>query len=116
MNVLVAPLEVVNDSLICQLLLDDEDVLEEVDDPLLDVKVVELSNHCLLILQISLILVNQCIPLINDVSDVVKDGAVCAHVELGQLLGQVLVLFLLLLQFVVHVLNLNIIALQFADD
>ena len=36
MNVLVAPFEVVDDALICQLLLDNENVLEEVDDALGD--------------------------------------------------------------------------------
>ena len=49
-DVLVAPLEVVNDPLVCQLLLHDEDVLKEVDDSLIDVEVVKFGNHRLLIL------------------------------------------------------------------
>ena len=60
-DVLVAPLEVVNDALVRQLLLDNEDVLEEVDDALLDVEVVELGNHRLLILQVLLILLSNLI-------------------------------------------------------
>lgn len=49
-DVLVAPLEVVDDSLVGQLLLQNEDVLEEIQDALLDIKVVEFCNHGLLIL------------------------------------------------------------------
>jgi len=116
MNVLVAPFEVVDDALICQLLLDDENVLEEVDDPLLDVEVVELRDHCLLVLQISLILVDERISLIDDVSDVVEDCTVRAHVQLGKLLRQVLVFLFLLLQLVVHVLDLDVIPLQLTNN
>lgn len=49
-DVLVTPLEVVDDSLVGQLLLQNEDVLEEIQDALLDIKVVEFCNHGLLIL------------------------------------------------------------------
>jgi hypothetical protein len=49
-DVLVTPLEVVDDSLVGQLLLQNEDVLEEIKDALLDIKVVEFCNHGLLIL------------------------------------------------------------------
>jgi hypothetical protein len=49
-DVLVTPLEVVDDSLVSQLLLQNEDVLEEIQDALLDIKVVEFCNHGLLIL------------------------------------------------------------------
>jgi len=116
MNILVAPFKVVDDALICQLLLDDENVLEEVDDPLLDVEVVELRDHCLLVLQISLILVDERISLIDDVSDVVEDCTVRAHVQLGKLLRQVLVFLFLLLQLVVHVLDLDVIPLQLTNN
>jgi hypothetical protein len=49
-NILIAPLKVMNNPLICQLFFDYENVLEEVDDPLLDVKVIEFGDHSLLIL------------------------------------------------------------------
>ena len=73
MNVFVTPLKVMNDSLISELFLYDEDVLEKVNDSFLYVKVVELCNHSLLILQVFLILINECVPLINDTADVIKD-------------------------------------------
>ena len=64
MNIFVPPFEVVDDPFVSELFLDNEDVLEEVYDPLLDIEVVKLSNHGLLVLQILLILVDQGIPLI----------------------------------------------------
>ena len=71
-DIFVAPLKVVDDALIRQLLLHDEDVLEEVDDSFVDVKVVELGNHRLLVLQISLVLINQSVALVDDRSDVIE--------------------------------------------
>jgi hypothetical protein len=49
-----------------------KNVLEEVDDALVDIKVVKLSNHSLLILQVSFVGVNQSVALVDDRSDVVK--------------------------------------------
>jgi hypothetical protein len=72
MNVLVAPLEVVDNSFVGKLLLNYKNVLEEVDDALVDIKVVKLSNHSLLILQVSFVGVNQSVALVDDRSDVVK--------------------------------------------
>ena len=57
-NILVAPLKVMNNPFIRKLLLNNEDVLEKVNDSLFDIKVVKLGYHRLLILQISLISVN----------------------------------------------------------
>lgn len=57
-DIFVAPLEVVDDPLVGQLLLQNEDVLEEIQDALLDIKVVEFCYHGLLIFQIFLVLVN----------------------------------------------------------
>jgi hypothetical protein len=48
-NVFVAPFEVVDDSLVCELLFDDKQILEKLDDSLVYVKMVELGDHCLLI-------------------------------------------------------------------
>jgi hypothetical protein len=66
--------------LVRQLLLDNEDVLEEINDTLFDVKMVELSDHCLLVFQVPLVLVDECIPFVDHVSDIVKHRAVCAHI------------------------------------
>jgi hypothetical protein len=49
-DVFVAPLEVVDDSFVGKLLLQNENVLEEIEDALLDIKVVEFCYHSLLIL------------------------------------------------------------------
>ena len=65
MDVLVTPLEVMDDALISELLLNNEDVLEEVNDSLFDVEMVELSDHSLLVLKVFLVGVNQSVPLIN---------------------------------------------------
>jgi hypothetical protein len=64
-NILVAPLEVMDNALISKLLLDDEKVLEEVYDALVDVEVVELSDHCLLVLEVLFVSVNEGVPLVN---------------------------------------------------
>jgi len=80
-DVLVSPLEVMDDSFVGQLLFDNENVLEKVDYSFLDVKVIELRYHGLLILQIALILVDQCISFINHVSNVIKYCAVSATIE-----------------------------------
>lgn len=111
-DVLVTPLEVVDDSLVGQLLLQYEDVLEEIQDALLDIKVVEFSYHSLLILQIFLVLVNQGVSLIYHTSDVVEDGGVSASrrfFECSKLVLQSLVLTLLPHQLVIHVADLTII-------
>ena len=115
-DVLITPLEVVDDALVRQLLLHDENVLEEVDDPLLDIKMIKLGNHRLLIFQIALVLIDQRISLIDHVPDIVKNGRIGAHVQLGKLVRQILVFFLLLLQLVVHVLYLDVVALELADN
>lgn len=84
MNVLVAPLEVVDYSFVGQLLLNNKNVLEEVDDPLVDVKVVELSNHSLLILEVSFVRVNQGVAFVNDGADIVKNLGVSLSLQLSQ--------------------------------
>lgn len=72
MNVLVAPLKVVDNAFVSQLLLHDKEVLEEVHDALVDVEVVELSNHCLLVLEVLLVGVDEGVPLVYDRPDVVE--------------------------------------------
>lgn len=72
MDVLVAPLEVVDHSLISQLLLQNEDVLEEIHDSLLHVEVIKLSYHSLLVFQVLLVLVDQSIALVYLVPNVVE--------------------------------------------
>tara|TARA_B110001450_G_scaffold104240_1_gene98722 strand:- start:602 stop:754 length:153 start_codon:yes stop_codon:yes gene_type:complete len=50
MDVFVAPFEVVNYSLVRQLLFHYKNVLEEVNNSLFNIKMIELSNHSFLIL------------------------------------------------------------------
>lgn len=75
-NIFIAPLEIMNDPLICKLFLHYENVLEELNNPFINVKVVKFSNHGLLVLQVKFILINKCITLINNVSYVVKEGSI----------------------------------------
>jgi len=48
-DIFVAPFEVVDDSLVCELLFDDKQILEKLDDSLVYVKMVKLGDHRLLI-------------------------------------------------------------------
>lgn len=116
MDVLVSPLEVVNDSFISELLFDYKDVLEKVNNSLFDVKMIELGNHRLLVFKVPLILVNKCISFIYDVSYVVKDRTICAHIKLREFFSEILIFFLLSLKFIVHILNLDIVSLKFTHN
>ena len=49
MNIFVTPFKVVDYAFVSQLLLDYKDILEEIIDALIDVKMIELCNHGLLI-------------------------------------------------------------------
>ena len=114
-DVFVAPLEVMDDPLVGQLLLKNKDVLEEIQDALLDIKVVEFCYHGLLILQIFLILVDQGVSLIDYTSDVVEDGGVSASrrfLEGSKFVLQSLVLPLLPHQLVIHVADLAIVLVK----
>lgn len=71
-NVLVSPLKVMNDSFIREFFLENENILKEFQDPLLYIKVIEFSDHSLLIFKVSLILVDQRIPLIDDTAYVIE--------------------------------------------
>ena len=75
-NIFVTPFEVVNNSLVCQFFLYYEKVLEEFNDPFVDIKVIEFRNHSLLILQIFFILVNESIALVNYATDVIENLSV----------------------------------------
>lgn len=83
--VLIAPLKVMDDSLISELLLHNENVLEEVDNSLLDIKMVEFCDHGFLILQISLVYINQGIPFIYDITNIVKNSSIGANIHLSEL-------------------------------
>lgn len=80
MNILISPFKIVDDALVRQLILNNKNILEEVNNPFLDIEVVELRNHCLLVLKISFILVDESISFIDYVSYIVKDCDVLAHV------------------------------------
>ena len=58
MNIFIAPLEVMDDSSIGQLLLHDEHGLEKFDNVLINVDVVILSDHGFLIGEVHLVLLN----------------------------------------------------------
>lgn len=57
-NIFIAPFKVVDYPLICQLFLQDENVLEKVNDSLFDVKVIEFCYHSFLVFEILFILIN----------------------------------------------------------
>lgn len=116
MDVLVAPFEVVNDALVRQLLLHDEDVLKEVDNALIDVEVVELSNHRLLVLEVLLVEVDEGIAFVNYAADIVKGLCVAAPLQLCQSIIEGLVFAFLPLQLKIHVLYLRIVALELTQD
>ena len=48
-NIFVTPFKVMNNALVCQFFLHYEKVLEEFNDPFVDIKVIELCNHSFLI-------------------------------------------------------------------
>jgi hypothetical protein len=50
--ILVTPLKVVDDPLICEFLFNNKDVLKKLNDPFVYIEVVELSNLRFLVLQI----------------------------------------------------------------
>ena len=82
MDVFVAPFEVVDDTLVCQLFLNDKDVLEKVNDALVDIEVIELCNHRLLVLQIFLVEIAQGVALINDAPNVVESLRITVPLQL----------------------------------
>ena len=77
-NVLVSPLEVVNDSFICKLFLENKDILEKVQNPLLNIKMIKLGNHSLLVFEISLVLINKSISFIDYATDIIEYCGICA--------------------------------------
>ena len=116
MDIFVAPLEIVDDPFVGELLFDYKDILEKVDDSFFDVKMVEFRNHRLLVFEVPLILVDQCISFIYNISYVVKDRTICAHVKLREFFSKILVFFFLSLKLVVHVFDLDIVSLKFAHN
>jgi len=71
-NIFVTPLKIMNDPLIGKFFLNNENVLEELNYPFVNVKVVEFGNHCFLVLQIKFVFVDKSVSFINHVSDVVE--------------------------------------------
>lgn len=116
MDVLVTPLEVVDDSFVSKFLFDDEQILEEVDNSFIDVEVVKLGNHSLLVLEVLLKLVNKCVALVNHAANVVKNLGICILLELCEGIVQSLIFALLPLQLVVHRLDLGVVALELTHN
>lgn len=75
-NVLVSPFKVMNDSLVSELLLHNENVLKKINNPFLDIKVVELRNHDFLAFQVLLVCIDQSIPLIYYTPNIVKHTSI----------------------------------------
>ena len=71
-DILVSPFEVMDDAFVCQLFLHDEDVLEKVNDALIDIKVIEFSNHGLLVFQVTFVLIDKGVPFVDDTPDVIE--------------------------------------------
>lgn len=79
---------------------------------------IELGDHSLLIFEILLILINECISLINDTPNVVENGCVCAacgFFEACQFVLECLVFALLTHQLIIHVTDLTVVFVQLAD-
>ena len=84
MYILVTPLKVVDDPLICEFLFNNKDVLKKLNDSFVYIEVVELSNHSLLILEVSFVRVNQGVAFVNDGADIVKNLGVSLSFQLSQ--------------------------------
>ena len=84
MDILVSPFEVMDDAFVRQLFLHDEDVLEKVNDALVDIKVVEFSNHGLLVFQVTFVLVDKGVPFVDDTPDVIE----CLRVRISLKVSQ----------------------------
>ena len=116
MDIFVTPFKIVNDPLVCQLLFHDEKVLEEVDDALINIEMVELSNHGLLVLEIFLILVHQSISLIDDTSNVVKYLSICMSFKILQSIIESLILSFFSLKLEVHGFYLIVVSFEFTEN
>jgi len=111
MNVFVAPLKVMNYSLVSEFFLDYEKILKELSDSFINVKVIEFCDHCLLVLKILFVLIDQGVALVNYGTNVVKSLDIKLGLQRNKSVTQGLILTLFSLKFVVHGLNLVVIAL-----
>lgn len=91
MDVFVSPFKIMYDPFVGQLLLHNENGLEEVNYSFLDVEVIEFGNHCLLVFEVSFVLIDKRISFVDYVSDVIKDSTVRALIQLFKLVSQVLI-------------------------
>lgn len=81
MDVFVPPFEVVDNPLICQFFLYNEDVLKEINNSFVDIKMVKLCNHCFLTFQIHFVLADKSISVVDHISDVVENLDVVVSVS-----------------------------------
>jgi len=114
-DVLIPPLEVMDDSLVSQFLLHDEQVLEEVNDALVDVEMIEFRNHGFLVFEVLLIGVDEGVPLVNDGSDVIEDLLVHVALQTCQCLVQSSIFALFAFELLEHILNCFIVAVQLSN-
>ena len=68
MDIFVSPLKVVDYPFVSKLLFNNKEILEKLYNPLVNIEVVKLSNHCFLVFEVALISVNQSISFIDDAS------------------------------------------------
>jgi len=76
MYILIAPLEVVNDSFVSQLPFDNENILKELNNSLIDVEMVKFSDHRFLVFKILFVRIYKCVSLIYNWSDIVENLSV----------------------------------------
>ena len=100
-----------DDAFVRQLFLHDEDVLEKVNDAFVDIKVIELSNHGLLVFQVTFVSVDQGISFVDDTPDVVECLRIYFSLQVGQCVIQRLVFSLLAFKFEVHILDFVVVTL-----
>ena len=94
-----------------QLFLHDEDVLEKVNDAFVDIKVIEFSNHGLLVFQVTFVSVDQGISFVDDTPDVVECLRVRISLKIGQSVIQRLVFSFFAFKFEVHILDFVVVTL-----
>ena len=105
-----------NDALVSQLFLHDKDILEEINYALIDIEMIELSDHSLLVLKMSFVCVDEGISFVDYASNVVERLYVCDRLKFCQRVIEGLVLSLLSFQLEVHVLDLSVIPFQLTKD
>lgn len=83
MYIFITPFKVMNYPLISKFLLNNKNILEKIDNPLFNIKMIKFSDHSFLIFQVSFILIYKSISLINYISNIVKDSDIGTDIHLS---------------------------------